>query len=228
VQHPPGPLGRFLAKLSPSRAPILSQEVGTYLRELHGEPDPFVLKMERHARGSKFPILGRESGHWIELLARMIGAKRVFEFGSGWGYSAHWFARAVGEGGEVLGAEKDAHELEAHAKIFAGHPLASRIHIAHGDVFDVFSGLPGMFDLIFIDMNKEGYLAALEASVPRVRVGGLILADNVLWGGRTARTADSSATEALQAFNRATQADPRLLTGILPSCDGLSVSLRVG
>jgi caffeoyl-CoA O-methyltransferase len=210
------------------RGPIVDPQVQAYLGTLHGEADPLLDALERHAKEQRFPLLGRESGHWIELLSRMIGARRVFEFGSGWGYSAHWFARAVGPEGAVHGAEKDAHELEAHAKLFAGHPHRKIIHIEHGDAAAIFASLPGDFDVVFIDMNKEGYLDALELAVPRVRVGGLILADNVLWGGRTARPATDAATEALQAYNRATARDSRLQTCILPSCDGLSVSLRVG
>ena len=98
---------------------VVNSDISQYLSVLAGDPEPIVLEMEAYAREKDFPLVGRSSGRWLELLTKMIGGRRVFEFGSGYGFSAYWFARAVGEDGTVIGSEKDEHELDMHLKFFA-------------------------------------------------------------------------------------------------------------
>jgi caffeoyl-CoA O-methyltransferase len=212
-----------------ARVGILHPDVREYLGELGALEDPLVFQMEEYAAERSFPLIGRDGGRWCELLTRAIGGRRVFEFGSGWGYSAFFFARAVGPDGEVIGSEKDEWELDAHKKLFAGHGMAERVCIIHGDAFEVFASTEDLFDVVFIDIAKQDYLRALEVALPRVRPGGLILADNTLWGGKATRepAADDSATAGIRAFNLAVHANPRLRSSILPVGDGLSVSLRI-
>jgi predicted O-methyltransferase YrrM len=212
---------------SDARFAPVDPRIQTYLAELAGADDPLLDEMEAHCIESGFPLIGRESGRWLELLTRSIGGRRVFELGSGFGYSAYFFARAVGEGGEVLGSEKDAHELERHQRFFAGHPLAPRIELRQGWAEDVLAGTEGLFDVIFMDIDKSGYPSGLEAAIPRLRVGGLILADNALWGGRVASGDRDASTEAIHRFNQMLHRDSRLQASILPAGDGLAVGLRV-
>jgi predicted O-methyltransferase YrrM len=210
-----------------ARLPILTPEIGVYIDRLCGEPSALCARLADNARNREFPLIGHTSGRWLELLTRAIGGKRVFEFGSGFGFSAYYFARAVGPEGQVLGSECDAHELDDFERLYAGEELKSRIDIQIGSALEIFAATDGMFDAVLIDIDKEGYSAALDAAIPRVRKGGLILADNVLWGGKTAHKPqpEDTSTLALQAFNQQLFADSRLLTGILPAGDGLSVSL---
>ncbi len=209
---------------------ILNEDVRLYLEDLGGLPDPLIRRLEDHAASRGFPLVGRASGRWLELLSCMVGARRVFELGSGWGYSAWWFARAVGEDGLVLGTERDPVEIETHTALFAGHPYAGRIQIRAGDALDLLDAEDGLFDVIFLDLDKEDYPAALARAVPRIRPGGLLLADNALWGGRVVQEPppEDRATHQLRVFNRLLHDDPRLLTSILPSCDGLAVALKRG
>lgn len=208
---------------------IVHPEVRAYLASLPGADDPLLDRLESYGIQRGFPLVGRASGRWLELLTAMVGGRRVFEFGSGYGFSAFFFARAVGPQGRVYGAEKDPWELDAHRELYAGHPLAERISMVQGDAFEVLAGLEGDLDVVFLDLDKERYPLAFEVAVPRLRPGGLLLADNVLWGGKTARPApeEDAATRALQRFNELAAADPRLRTAILPVGDGLSVSLRL-
>ena len=210
-----------------ARMPILTPEIGAYIDRLTGPTSPLAERLAAHAHQRGFPLIGETSGRWLELLTRAIGGTRVFEFGSGFGFSAHYFARAVGPTGEVVGSECDDHELEDFDRLFGSDPLRARITIHHGSALDIFASTTGAFDAVLIDIDKEHYIDALEAAIPRVRPGGLILADNVLWGGMTAQkgAASDPATDVLKAFNERIVSDPRLLTGILPSGDGLSVSL---
>ena len=214
---------------SPSDAltTILTPAVDTYVDGLLGAPSPLADRLAQHAQSRDFPLIGHTSGNWLELLTRAIAGKRVFEFGSGFGFSAHYFARAVGPEGEVIGAEHDAHELEDFERLYGDDPLKQRIDIRLGCAFEVFHGTQGLFDAVLIDIEKEDYPRALEDALARVRPGGLIMADNVLWGGKTAHMAaeNDPCTRALQAFNKQLFSDSRIQTGILPAGDGLSVSL---
>lgn len=177
-----------------------------------------------------FPLIGADAGRWLHLLTRMIGGRRVFELGSGFGYSAFWFARAVGEGGLVLGTEQDAWEHGHFDRLWADHPLRRRVRLLAGDALAALAAAEGDFDVVFVDIHKRDYPAALQAALPRLRIGGLLLADNVLWGGKVTRPApadDQSGTDALRAYNDAIHADPRLLSLVLPTGDGLGVSLKI-
>lgn len=207
---------------------IVHPAVRDYLEDLPAPEDPLVARLESYGADRGFPLVGRESGRVLELLTTAIGGRRVFEFGSGYGFSAFYFARAVGEGGEVLGSEKDAHEISAHHKLFGGHPLAARIHIQLGSALPVFCSTQGLFDAIFLDLDKESYPEILDAAIPRLRPGGLLFADNVLWGGKTTRepARGDNATTALRHFNALVFSDPRLMASILPVGDGLMVALR--
>ena len=205
---------------------ILNPRVKDYLDALAIDVDPLEHALAEHAKTRDFPLIGKTSGRWLELLTVLIGGTRVFEFGSGFGFSAFYFARAIGEHGHVTGSDFDAHELDDFNRIYGSHPYKSRISIEVGSAFDVFDSTPGEFDVVLIDIDKEDYPKALEVAVPRVRSGGLIIADNVLWGGRTSAPPepDDAATEALRTFNKMLYAHPNLQTGIIPVGDGLSVS----
>ncbi len=207
---------------------ILHPEVSGYLDTM-GPVDPLLDSLEAYGAQRQFPLVGRLSGAWLEILTIAIGGRRVFEFGSGFGYSAYFFARAIGEEGRVVGAERDAWELEAHRKLYDGHPLASRIHIHHGEAETVFQSSGGSWDVVFFDCDKAAYARTLELCADSIRPGGLLLADNVLWGGKVAREADEedASTLGLQDFNRVLAADPRFDYRILPVGDGLGVALKL-
>lgn len=215
---------------------ILHPEVRAYLRGLSRQaPLPAADqalhdRLEALALDRGFPLVGQESGRALELLTRAIGARRVFEMGSGFGYSAFWFARGVGPEGRVLGSEKDAWEHEHFDRLWGDHPLRARVHLAHAGAFEALAAVDGPLDVIFVDIEKAGYPRALEAAVQRLRPGGLLLADNALWGGKVARAPgaeDQSGTDALREFNQQAHTHPGLLSLILPVGDGLMVSLRL-
>ena len=212
---------------SDARLPILTPEIGAYIDGLSGPEDELLDRLEQHAIDREFPLIGRTSGRWLELLTRSIQGKRVYEFGSGFGFSAYFFAKAVGPNGMVFGSEFDQWELDDHIRLYGDHPLSHRINIQKGSAFDILESIDGDFDVALIDIEKVDYPKALEAALQRVRPGGFIMADNVLWGGKTARAADpdDEGTAALQSFNQQLFNNPRIQTSILPTGDGLSVSL---
>jgi len=194
--------------------------------------EPVLVEMEAEGRDRGFPIIGRTVGVTVELLARSIRARRVFELGSGFGYSAYWFARAVGPEGEVHCTDGDpANEVKAlHYLGRAG--LAERVRWHVGDAVTNLARVEGEFDVVYDDIDKEGYPAAWRAAAERVRVGGLYLCDNVLWSGAVAdpegdHGRNRATTEAILEHNRLIAEDERYVSSIVPTRDGVMVALRV-
>ena len=162
------------------------------------------------------------------MLARAIGARRIFEMGSGFGYSAYWFARATGADGEIHLTDTDSSN-ESKALDFltrAGLEKPIRYHVA--SAFDAFDEVAGEFDIVYCDIDKGGYPEAWRRARKRVRMGGFFICDNVLWSGRVARAAEGDAwTEAIQELNELIAKDPGYRSTIVPTRDGVVVALRV-
>jgi predicted O-methyltransferase YrrM len=206
---------------------IVSPEVERYMGELAPTEDPVLREMEALATERDFPIIGPLVGRLCWVLAKAIRARDVFEMGSGFGYSTWWFAHAVGEEGRVVHTERDAGRSAEAKGLLERAGFGGRVSYEVGDARQVITKYPGPFDILFIDVDKEGYPDALELARSRVRPGGFILTDNVLWSGRVASEEASPATQAIQQFNRAVMRAPELVTTILPLRDGVAVSLKM-
>jgi caffeoyl-CoA O-methyltransferase len=211
---------------------IVNPQVEDYMRSLLARYDePVLLEMEAEGAERNFPIIGRLVGVTVELLARSVGAKRVFELGSGYGYSAYWYSRAVGPGGEVHCTDGDpANEPKALGylgRAGLGEPI--RWHV--GDALTNLGAVEGEFDVVYDDIDKDGYPDAWRAARERIRVGGLYLCDNVLWSGRVAASDPEDPrplyTAAVLEHNRLIAEDERYVSSIVPTRDGVMVALRV-
>ncbi len=214
----------------PSNAlhPTNTPAIEAYLAELAGEStDPLLARMEAHAASTGFPTIGRASGRWLAQLTRIAGGRRVFEIGSGYGYSAWFFAQAVGPEGEVIGSDDNPAHLQRHRDLWEGHPLASRVDLRLGRGRAVLASTSGAFDLVLIDSTKAEYEADFEAALDRLRPGGLVLVDNVLWGGRVTVPSADPTTIAIQHFNTRLFADTRIDVCVLPVGDGLAVARKI-
>ncbi|HYH28149.1 MAG TPA: O-methyltransferase [Actinomycetota bacterium] len=212
---------------------IVDPRVDRYLRDLLAGDHPIADEMEALAEARDFPIVDRPVGVTLEMLARAVGARRVLELGSGYGYSAYWFARAVGEGGEVHMTEGDAGNQEQAREFLDRAGLGDRVHEHVGDALEIIDELEGGFDVIFNDIDKLDYPRAWEKARERVRPGGLYLCDNVLWSGRVADDLEEEDprpdwTEAVRAHNRAIATDEGFATTIIPTRDGVLAALRIG
>ena len=212
---------------------IVDERIEAYMRSLLGRYDePVLLEMEAEGRERGFPIIGRLVGVAVEILARSIGARRVFELGSGFGYSAYWFSRAVGPAGEVHGTDGDPAN-EPKALDYLGRAgLAEPIRWHVGDAVTKLAAVEGEFDVVYCDIDKEGYPDAWRAARERIRVGGLYLCDNVLWSGAVAdpdgdHGRDRATTDAILEHNRLISEDDRFASSIVPTRDGVLVALRV-
>lgn len=205
--------------------------IENYMRGLVGKTDdPVLLAMEELARQKNFPIVNRLVGIFLEMQATMVGAKRVFEFGSGYGYSAYWFARAVGSDGQVICSD-GKHENKVRAEQFlASTDLWERITFDVGMAQDVFARTDGVFDICYNDVDKGGYPDVWRMAKERIRPGGLYIADNVLWHGRVAAEVYTDVemgwTEAIVEHNRLIFDDPEFDAFINPTRDGVLVARR--
>ena len=210
--------------------PILAADLAAYLDGLVPERHPVLQEMEDAAKRADFPIIGPSCGHLCYLLARLIGARQIFELGSGFGYSTAWFARAVKEngGGKVHHVVWDE-KLSSLARDYLGRmELTDVIEFHVGEAVATLKEHAGPFDIVFNDIDKEGYPASLGVIVDRVRKGGLLITDNILWGARILDAADTSdATEGVRELTRLVYDDERWIPAIVPLRDGMLVAMRV-
>jgi len=203
--------------------PILEKAVERYLYRLLPARDAVLSEMERFAQQRQIPIIGPAVGRLLALVVEISGAKRIFEMGSAIGYSTIWLARAAGRGAEVFYTDGDPENARRAQAYFRRAGVAPRIRILVGDAVALMDRVPGKFDLIFTDVDKHQYPDAFRKAVPRLRRGGLLLADNTLWFGRAARKAADRATRGIQRFNRLIYTSPQLFPVIVPLRDGVAV-----
>jgi predicted O-methyltransferase YrrM len=206
----------------------VTPELDAYVRELIPPRDPVLAEMEAYAAEHDVPIVGPAVGTLLEVLARSIGAVRVFELGSAIGYSTAFFARAVGKGGQVFytdGSEENAKRAKSYLEKMG---MADRVTIKVGDAVTSLEATTGYYDVIFIDVDKDGYPAALQAAAPRVRRGGYLLADNVLWSGRVVDPSQRDKnTEGIRTFNKRLFSLEEFRSVIVPLRDGVAIARRV-
>ncbi len=215
----------------PRRTPPVSPAVEKYLLDLLGPAENAVLQeMEALAEKNNFPIVGRLVGVFIEMLAKMINAQRVFEFGSGYGYSAYWFAKAVGPTGTVICSEADFLNKDKAEHYLTAANLWDRIDFRADMAQNAFAQTEGLFDICYNDVDKGDYPEIWLLAKDRIRPGGLYIADNVLWRGRVAAHSGTDVfqgwTEAIRQHNQMIFDDPDFETFINPSRDGVIVARR--
>lgn len=206
---------------------IVAPALDAYLLEVTPPRDAPAEEMERLARERRFPIVGPLVGRLLNLLARSIGARSVFECGSGYGYSAYWFARALPAGGRVVLTEGSKENCDSARDFLGRAGLLDKVEINQGDALEILPGRPGPFDIVFCDIDKRDYPRVHPLLRSRLRRGGLFICDNMLWSGRVLdRNADAD-TRGVRELTRLLYADPELHTTIVPLRDGVSISLRL-
>ncbi len=198
-----------------------------YLKSLTPARDGFLTKLEDYAERHGVPIVGPEVGTLLHILAASIGAKRVLELGTAIGYSTTWLARAVApHGGEVVTVEASDETADLAEANLREAGLEDRVRVVRGRAEEVILTLDGPFDMIFNDVDKLQYPIMLPRLVELLRVGGLLVVDNVLWGGRVTTHGGDATAEAVREHNKMLMADRRLATVIVPLRDGVAVGRK--
>ncbi len=205
---------------------ITSPEIEKYIYGLLPARDEALAEMEELAQRKQIPIVGPAVGRLLAQLVKLTGARRIFELGSAIGYSTIWMARAAGAGAEVHYSDSSPENACQAAGFMIRAGVRDAIQIHSGDALKALGETSGEFDLIFNDVNKEGYPAVLEAAPARLRKGGLLITDNTLWGGRVLKpeTADD---RGVVEFNRALYASPQFYATVVPLRDGVSVAVKL-
>lgn len=205
---------------------ITDPAIDRYLHDLASPEDPILREMELLGAERSFPIVGPQVGQLLLVLARAVSARRVIELGSGFGYSAYWFAIAVGEDGEVILTDKSAERAaEARAFLERGR-LADRVRIEVGDGLEIIDSIGGDFDIVFNDIDKERYPLVLDKAAAALRPGGLLISDNMLWFGSVLDDppVDESAAGVRELTRKLFESDD-FRTVLIPIRDGVSVSI---
>jgi predicted O-methyltransferase YrrM len=207
---------------------LLPENVENYLEAALQPWEGPIREIEREGVGARWPIVGPQVGAFLEILARAVGAKRVLELGTAIGYSSSWLARAVGPGGKVATVEIDPATAATARKNHARVGVEDIVEVMVGGGLATLMRLEGPFDFVFMDHAKEEYPECVAPIVDRLRPGGILAADNVLWSGQVADPAAKDRdTEALREYVRRVRAHPKLRTSIVPLRDGVAVSLRL-
>ena len=208
---------------------LLDPRVSDYLDRSVPPRSRRMLAMEEHAAQTQFPIIGPAAGYFCYLVARMIGARSVFELGSGFGYSTAWFARAVQENGggsvhHVVWDEELSNQARDHLTDLGFRDIV-RYHV--GEAVSQLRVTKGLVDLVFNDIDKEGYPDALPVIEQKLRPGGVLIADNLLWHGRIFDEGDDTpATEGIREFTRRVLRSDRWDASIVPIRDGLLLARK--
>lgn len=229
------------------RIQILPDHAASFVRTMAPDPDDIQAAMAAEAdeRGDRFPgegsfpTVGPTVGAWLYQLARRPGVQRVFEFGSGFGYSAAWIARGLGGDGELILTERDADELALAREFLESGGYSPTIRYELGDAQSVFEGTSGEFDLVILDHENDAYPAALEVVPDRLAPQGVLVADNVmtaaivqterlLAGLQTGELEEANAhTRGIFEYLQAVRSDPAFTTHLVPIGGGVAVSHRV-
>lgn len=211
---------------------ILHREQAEYLDGLLPPSDALLAEMESYAAEHRVPIADREVALFLEITARAINAKRALECGMAIGYSVVHLLRGMPANGRVVTIDPSDEMIAAAKGYFTRAGVHERVQIEKGYALEVIPKLNDTFDLVFIDAVKEEYQGYLDLSLPKLRTGGVVICDNLLWGGRVAGENESAdyktSTESLREFNPYFVNHPQLRAVVLPVGDGLGYGVKIG
>ena len=219
---------------------LVSTPVSQLLELTGPTKDDILNEMEEHGHESGFPTVGTEVGGVLRLCARMVDASSVFEFGSGFGYSAYWFAAALPEDGQIVLTEHDADELELAREYFDRGDMSHKAVFEQGDALDIVEEYNGPFDVVLIDHQNYRYKDGFEAVRDKISPGGIVIADNVivsadhlqtdelisLLDGESLDNVDEH-TRGIADYYLSLQSDPVFETCALPVGEGITVSYKL-
>ncbi|MDE3154598.1 MAG: O-methyltransferase [Acidobacteriota bacterium] len=212
---------------------IVPDSIEHYLAHLNRMTDPLLVDIAREGRDQDLPIVDPEVGALLRVLATAIGARRILEIGTAIGYSGIWLAGALPADGMLMTMELNPDRAATARKNFERAGLGDRANVMVGDAGLLVAKVAGPFDLVFQDGAKMLYGRMLDRLVTLLRPGGLLVTDNVLWGGEVvpghvaARSRNADDTRAIADYNERLVSDERLRTTVLPLRDGVAVSVKV-
>ncbi|MEW5975449.1 MAG: O-methyltransferase [Acidobacteriota bacterium] len=206
---------------------LVHPDIDRYLNSLIPARDDVLQEMEQQGKDRGFPIIGPLVGRLLCQLAQLTQAGRIFELGSGFGYSAVWFSKGIRPGGRIICTDGSHENALAANHFFQKAGIESMVDYRVGDALSLLDQEPGPFDLILNDIDKEEYPQAFQKAVPKLRKGGLLITDNVLWHGRVVSGDAQPSTQGVLEFNRLAHSSPEVHTTVIPLRDGVALSLKL-
>ncbi len=206
------------------------RKVLAYAQQLYAPEDAVLsaIRERQEAEGMPAISISPAEAKIIAVLLKAVGAKRVLEVGTLGGYSGVWIARAIGDAGSLTTIEIDAHRADVAREHFSAAGVDGWVNVIVGEANAVLPTLRPPFDAIFIDADKGSLEAYLHQAMRLLRIGGLILCDNVCLDGRVVNAADRDTdVEGVRAFNRIASSDPRVFAAVIPVRDGLTFGIKV-
>ncbi len=204
---------------------MIKKEIEQYIEEHTTNENEVLYKLNRATHLKTFypnMLSGHVQGKFLEMISYMIRPQFILEIGTFTGYSAICLAKGLAPGGKLITLESNE-EMENFALEYIGMSgMEDRIELMMGDALEIIPGLKEQFDLVFIDADKEQYTGYYELVLPKVRDGGFILADNVIWGGKAVYDKNpDKETKGIRRFNEHVKNDPRVEQVMLSVRDGL-------
>lgn len=206
---------------------IIHRDINNYLHSLSPQRDPILEEMERIGREKEFPIIGPLVGRLLCQLALLTQARKIFELGSGYGYSAIWFSKGMQPGGKIICTDGATDNARQAAGFFERAGISKSVDYRVGDALSLLEQEPGPFDIILNDIDKHEYPEAFKKALPRLRRGGLLITDNTLWYGRVVTRDKEPSTLGILEFNRLAYKSAEVFTTLIPLRDGVTVSLKL-
>ena len=211
---------------------IVPDAVERYLEGLNHLADPVLQEIQRDGLEKRLPLIDAEVGALLRVLASAAGATRILEIGTAIGYSGIWLAGALPPGGMLLTMEVDQQRAQIARQNFSRAGVSDRVSVIVGDALRMLAKIAGPFDVIFQDGDKHQYGPMLDPLIDRLRPGGLLITDNVLWDGEVvpgfiaAPNRDAATTQAIVDYNERISRHPQLMTAIVPLRDGVAISVK--
>ena len=207
--------------------PILEPKIEQYLNDLLPERESVVQEMEEYAEANNFPIVGPLVGRLCYQIVKSINAKRIFEMGSGFGYSTYWLARGVAGDGKIIFTEYSQENIKRAEDFLGKAQVLDKVEIIHGDAIEALENRDEEFDLILNDIDKEYYPKSLKVILPRLRKGGILITDNLIWNARVVEAEPDAQTRSIMEYTKMIYDSPDLWTTIIPLRDGVGISYKL-
>ncbi len=207
---------------------IVNPAIEQYLQNISPPIHPVLKEMEDRAHEIDFPIMGPLVGRLLYFLVEYGHVHRILECGSGFGYSALWMALALPENGNITCIEKDPQNIELAKKYFEKAGQLHKLTFLEGDALEILANLQGTYDMIVNDIYKEQYPQSLPLILPRLRVGGILVTDNLLWKGDVANDPPTAPkTTYIKEYNTLIFSSPELFSTLVPLRDGVGISIKL-
>lgn len=204
---------------------VTDPKINDYLMRLSGEEDKHILEMERIAKENGFPIVERLVGRLLFILTKLKAPKLIVELGSGFGYSAYWFAKALNKRGKVVLTDYREENIEYAKNLFHKTRLIRKAEFRTGNALEIAAEYKNI-DILFIDIDKHQYLDAIRTLMHNLNRNALIIADNTLWYGRVTKKIRDKETVGIKRFNKYLFEHPDFMTVIIPLRDGVLIAYK--